>query len=98
MKIHFFIDGNGRNSRLLLNFELMKNGYPLIIILGIIHTEETPESANVYACIMSKWVDKNGDIVSSAYRVGFRKENELYTYMKILRVIKLLLLLMYPKK
>ncbi len=32
VKIHPFIDGNGRTSRLLLNFELIKNGYTPIII------------------------------------------------------------------
>jgi len=32
VKIHPFIDGNGRTARLLLNFELIKNGYPPIII------------------------------------------------------------------
>lgn len=32
VKIHPFIDGNGRTARLLLNFELIKNGYPPIVI------------------------------------------------------------------
>lgn len=32
VKIHPFIDGNGRTSRLLMNFEVMKNGYPPVII------------------------------------------------------------------
>lgn len=32
VKIHPFIDGNGRTSRLLMNFELIKNGFPAAVI------------------------------------------------------------------
>lgn len=31
-KVHPFIDGNGRTARLMMNFELMKSGYPPAVI------------------------------------------------------------------
>ncbi len=32
VKIHPFVDGNGRTSRLLMNFELLKAGYPAAVL------------------------------------------------------------------
>jgi Fic family protein len=32
VKIHPFVDGNGRTARLLLNFELIQSGYPPVVI------------------------------------------------------------------
>ena len=39
VSIHPFVDGNGRTTRLLMNFEAMKNGYLPIIIRADIRTK-----------------------------------------------------------
>ena len=52
--IHPFIDGNGRVSRLLLNLELMKNGFPPTII-------KVENRLNYYEALDKAHVDKNYD-------------------------------------
>jgi len=32
--IHPFVDGNGRTARLIMNLELLRNGYPIAILKG----------------------------------------------------------------
>ncbi|MHB8132183.1 MAG: Fic family protein [Mobilitalea sp.] len=51
--IHPFIDGNGRTSRLLMNLELMKNGFPPAVIkvedrLAYYQTLDTAHVSNDY--------------------------------------------------
>jgi hypothetical protein len=49
----------------------------------IIDTEETSDMVNVYAHVVSRWVDTKGNTVSASsgvLRIGFKKENNLYIY------------------
>jgi hypothetical protein len=49
----------------------------------IIDTEETSDMVNVYAQVVSRWVDTRGNTVSAesgVQRIGFKKENNLYIY------------------
>lgn len=51
--IHPFIDGNGRTSRLLMNLELMKNGFPPVVIkvedrLAYYQALDTAHTSNNY--------------------------------------------------
>ncbi|MDR3542911.1 MAG: Fic family protein [Desulfosporosinus sp.] len=75
--IHPFIDGNGRTGRLLLNLELMKEGYPPINI-------KFSDRKRYYDCFTS--YHTNGEDPSEMVSlVGEYLEEELLKYVEIVR-------------
>lgn len=72
--IHPFIDGNGRTSRLLLNLELMKSGYPPIIIrvenrlayYNALDKTHTTEDYKDFIELVAKEVEASLDLYLSA--------------------------------
>lgn len=72
--IHPFVDGNGRTSRLLLNLELMKVGYPPIIIrvenrlvyYNALDKAHTTEDYHDFVELVSKEVEASLDLYLSA--------------------------------
>ncbi len=74
VNIHPFIDGNGRTSRLLLNLELMKYGYPPIVI--------RKESRFQYYEALDK-AAMTGDHSDFIALVATELNHELDTYLKL---------------
>lgn len=74
VNIHPFIDGNGRTARLLLNMELMKSGYPPIVI--------KKENRMEYYSILDKTCNKNYEEFIAM--VAKEVENSLDIYLNIL--------------
>lgn len=72
--IHPFIDGNGRTSRLLLNLELMKSGYPPIIIrvenrlayYNVLDKAHTTKDYSDFIELVEKEVEASLDLYLSA--------------------------------
>lgn len=73
VKIHPFVDGNGRTSRLLMNLELMKGGYPPAILsvekrLEYYESLDTAHTKNDYG----PFFDLVCDIVEAGFKPYWR--------------------------
>lgn len=69
VKIHPFVDGNGRTSRLLMNLELMKNGFPPVVLavenrLEYYETLDIAHTKNDYEPFLN--------LISTSVESGFR--------------------------
>ena len=69
VKIHPFVDGNGRASRLLMNMELMKDGYPPCVLpvekrLEYYEALDTAHTKNDYKQFLSLMVE----VVESSFK------------------------------
>ena len=77
VKIHPFTDGNGRTARLLMNFGLMKNGFPPVVI-------RKEDRLNYYEFLDKAHV--SGDYSDFIDMIGRLEEEMLDFYLKLITV------------
>jgi len=71
VKIHPFVDGNGRTGRLLLNFELLKMGYPPAII-------RKEDRLDYYDALDTACVSGDFSEITSLVAVSVQRSLDLY--------------------
>jgi Fic family protein len=77
VKIHPFVDGNGRTGRLLLNFELMKAGYPPAVI-------QKEDRLTYYDALDEACVSGHYDAITEL--VAKSVQRSLRTYLDVIRL------------
>ncbi len=75
VKIHPFTDGNGRTARLMMNFELMKNGFPPVVI-------KKEDRLSYYEFLDKAHV--TGDYSDFIDMIGILEEEMLDFYLKLI--------------
>jgi Fic family protein len=75
VEIHPFVDGNGRTGRLLMNFDLMKCGYPPAIILK-------DDRLRYYDALDEACRSKNYDLITDLVVDACRRS--LQTYLSVM--------------
>jgi len=76
--VHPFIDGNGRTGRLLLNLELMKEGYPAINV-------KFADRRRYYDCF-TEYHKSGGNPQAMTEMIGVYVEEALERYLDILKI------------